>query len=198
MANGTDQLANAFAHHQAGRLQEAEQIYRQILAAEPNNPDALHLLGIIACENGQYEGAIRLLEQALTFRPPGRNRSITWASPAKALEIASARSNATGTAIESCVCRCNEQPRSLRRFAKHVEIALRQTRENSPMKCVDPMWLRRGWKRIGVSFQLPPSHHWHEMSRSLSLDPLPEHCILIDFWKQDPKSSVIPDSTFAV
>ena len=35
-------------HHQAGRLQAAEQIYRQILAVEPNHADAIHLLGVIA------------------------------------------------------------------------------------------------------------------------------------------------------
>jgi SAM-dependent methyltransferase len=37
----------AVAHHQAGRLPEAEALYRQILQAEPNYPDALHFLGIL-------------------------------------------------------------------------------------------------------------------------------------------------------
>ena len=35
-------------HHQAGQLREAEQIYRQVLDIDPNNPEALHLLGVIA------------------------------------------------------------------------------------------------------------------------------------------------------
>jgi len=43
---------------QAGRLETAQQIYRQILAAEPNQADALHLLGLIAYQVGKYAVAI--------------------------------------------------------------------------------------------------------------------------------------------
>ena len=46
------------AHHSAGRLQEAETIYHRVLAAEPDNPDALHLLGVIAHEMGKNELAM--------------------------------------------------------------------------------------------------------------------------------------------
>ncbi len=42
------QLESAQSHHQAGRLAEAEKIYRQILAQQPDNPWALHLLGVLA------------------------------------------------------------------------------------------------------------------------------------------------------
>jgi Tfp pilus assembly protein PilF len=41
-------LQLALQHHQANHLQEAEQIYRQVLEVEPNNSDALHLLGAYA------------------------------------------------------------------------------------------------------------------------------------------------------
>jgi hypothetical protein len=40
MATISEALAMAVQHHQAGRLQAAEQIYRQILAVEPNHADA--------------------------------------------------------------------------------------------------------------------------------------------------------------
>ena len=54
MAEAT--VAQAFAaavqHHQAGRLAQAEQFYRAILANQPNHPDALHLLGVIANQGG--------------------------------------------------------------------------------------------------------------------------------------------------
>src|SRR5437867_1473861 len=43
----------ARAHHQSGRLAEAEAIYRQILAVEPRHADALHLLGVIAHQVGR-------------------------------------------------------------------------------------------------------------------------------------------------
>ena len=39
------EIEQALEHHRAGRLQQAEAIYRQMLRQEPNHPDALHLLG---------------------------------------------------------------------------------------------------------------------------------------------------------
>ena len=38
----------ALGFHEQGRLNEAENIYRQILETAPNNPDILNLLGLIA------------------------------------------------------------------------------------------------------------------------------------------------------
>jgi predicted O-linked N-acetylglucosamine transferase (SPINDLY family) len=57
------------AHHQAGRLNEAERIYRQILAREPGHADALHLLGVIGTQTGRHELAVELIRRALTVRP---------------------------------------------------------------------------------------------------------------------------------
>src|SRR5437879_3079488 len=41
-------LREANQHVDAGRLPDAERLYRQILSREPNNPFALHGLGIVA------------------------------------------------------------------------------------------------------------------------------------------------------
>jgi predicted Zn-dependent protease len=38
----------AVMHHQAGQLAKAEKCYRQVLKAQPNQADAVHLLGVIA------------------------------------------------------------------------------------------------------------------------------------------------------
>ncbi len=46
-------------------MQVAEQIYRQILAVEPNQPDALHLLGVIAFQAGKHEVAVEYIERAI-------------------------------------------------------------------------------------------------------------------------------------
>jgi thioredoxin-like negative regulator of GroEL len=54
-------LAVALQHHQAGRLAEAESIYRQILAVEPRHDDALHLLGDIARQVGRTGMAVDLI-----------------------------------------------------------------------------------------------------------------------------------------
>ncbi len=68
MAEGGD-LKAAFAHHQAGRLGPAESLYRRILAAHPDNSDALHLLGLIAHQSGHNEQAQGLIEKAIRADP---------------------------------------------------------------------------------------------------------------------------------
>jgi tetratricopeptide (TPR) repeat protein len=61
-------IDQALAHHQAGRLQEAEAIYRRILQTQPNDADALHLLGVVAHQVGDHGKAIMLIQQAVTRR----------------------------------------------------------------------------------------------------------------------------------
>jgi len=59
----------ALRHHQAGNLQTAESIYQQILQLEPDNPEALHLLGVSAYQQQHYEKAYTLIRQALAGKP---------------------------------------------------------------------------------------------------------------------------------
>ncbi|MRR53855.1 MAG: tetratricopeptide repeat protein [Deltaproteobacteria bacterium] len=56
-------------HHQAGDLPTAESIYRQILQIDPDNPEALHLLGVSAYQQQHFETAQTLIRQALTRKP---------------------------------------------------------------------------------------------------------------------------------
>ncbi|WP_333700720.1 tetratricopeptide repeat protein, partial [Rivihabitans pingtungensis] len=56
---------SAIAHHQAGRLSQAEMLYRVVLQAMPNHPDANHNLGVIAMQLGQLDQALPLLHTAL-------------------------------------------------------------------------------------------------------------------------------------
>ncbi|SMH45426.1 tetratricopeptide repeat protein [Azospirillum agricola] len=58
-------LTQALAHHQAGRLMEAEQGYRAVLTTDPQHADALHLLGVLALQTGQPATAVELIGQAL-------------------------------------------------------------------------------------------------------------------------------------
>ncbi len=59
----------AVGHHRAGRLAEAEQLYRQILALQPEHVDAMHLLGAIAHQAGRNDDAIDLMRRAIALRP---------------------------------------------------------------------------------------------------------------------------------
>ncbi|MGF6779518.1 tetratricopeptide repeat protein [Paraburkholderia sp. GAS334] len=69
MQNNASLLATALAHHQAGELAEARALYAQILQTEPANPDALHFLGLLACQLGQHDAGLALIEQSITAHP---------------------------------------------------------------------------------------------------------------------------------
>lgn len=62
-------IAQAVELHRASRLPEAEGLYRDVLAIDPHNADALHLLGVIAHQCGQHAAAIELIEQAIAQKP---------------------------------------------------------------------------------------------------------------------------------
>ncbi|MFO1395977.1 MAG: tetratricopeptide repeat protein [Burkholderiales bacterium] len=64
-----DALQQALADHRAGRLDDAERLYRRILAVVPGQFDALHLLGVIAVQRGQLAEGERLIRRALAERP---------------------------------------------------------------------------------------------------------------------------------
>jgi hypothetical protein len=62
-------LARAQAAAQARRFGEAAGICNDVLAASPDNPSALALLGVIAAHTNDPERGIALLENAVTARP---------------------------------------------------------------------------------------------------------------------------------
>lgn len=66
-------LRLALSQHNAGRLSEAERVYRQVLAAAPNHPDALHLLGVVALQRGNLEDAQGLITRAIAAFPEAPN-----------------------------------------------------------------------------------------------------------------------------
>jgi hypothetical protein len=69
MTNTQQQLQQGIQLHQAGNLAAAEQIYKQILMAEPENLPALNLLSTIACQVGNLEVANQLVQFALELNP---------------------------------------------------------------------------------------------------------------------------------
>ena len=71
IAIGTNdpRLAQAFELFGAGRMGDAEGLVRQVLAGDPEQPDALHLLGVIGTETGHADAALPLLEKAVTLAP---------------------------------------------------------------------------------------------------------------------------------
>ena len=59
----------ALQHHQAGRLRQAKELYRQILARQPEHPDAMYNLGVIALQVGRNDIATDLMRRVIAFRP---------------------------------------------------------------------------------------------------------------------------------
>ena len=62
-------LQQAISHHQAARLPEAERLYRAILQAQPQHPDANHNLGILAVQVGKPEAGLPHFKAALEANP---------------------------------------------------------------------------------------------------------------------------------
>jgi tetratricopeptide (TPR) repeat protein len=56
-------------HHRAGKWGEAERLYRQVLASEPGNADALHMLGVLNAQAGNYPAAASLIRRAIALKP---------------------------------------------------------------------------------------------------------------------------------
>lgn len=69
MATLREVLEEAVKLHQAGQLSQAEARYRQVLRADPRQPDALNLLGVIANQVGKPEIAVSYIRQALAVQP---------------------------------------------------------------------------------------------------------------------------------
>jgi predicted O-linked N-acetylglucosamine transferase (SPINDLY family) len=67
--NIEQEMQAALGHHQAGRLAEAEAIYRRVLAQVPEHAGALHLLGILSLQAGNPARAIELIGRAVALEP---------------------------------------------------------------------------------------------------------------------------------
>lgn len=65
----TDLLQSAVAQHRAGRLEEAAVLYRRLLQEQPEDGDALRLLGLLSHQTGESAAGERLIRQALALDP---------------------------------------------------------------------------------------------------------------------------------
>lgn len=62
-------LAHAIEAHRSGQVQQAETLYRQIIAQQPDHPDALQMLGILCSQRGAHTNAEHFLSRAAGLRP---------------------------------------------------------------------------------------------------------------------------------
>lgn len=85
-------MQHALDHHRAGRLAEAEALYRQVLQQQPDHADALHNLGLLAHQVGRHDVALDLIRRALVLCPAAPhyhlNLGQVWLSMGKLDEAA--------------------------------------------------------------------------------------------------------------
>ena len=62
-------LAQAMQCHATGQAADAERLYDEVLSQDPKQPDALHLLGLLAAQDHQFERAQSLIWQAIAAQP---------------------------------------------------------------------------------------------------------------------------------
>jgi tetratricopeptide (TPR) repeat protein len=79
-----DTLQIALQHHQRGRLEDAERLYQAILADQPRHVEALHLLGVVAHQQGDHARAVLLIGSAVSGDP---NNAIYHANLAEAYRM---------------------------------------------------------------------------------------------------------------
>ena len=66
-ASHDPELSAGFHHHEAGRFREAERLYRRVLQRNPNNAEALNLLGALAAQAGHSRDAKDLFAKAVAI-----------------------------------------------------------------------------------------------------------------------------------
>ena len=64
-----DALRRAMAAHQAGKLDEAESLYRSVLSVDAKQYPVLQMLGVLHAQRGNYQEAERQLHAAITLNP---------------------------------------------------------------------------------------------------------------------------------
>ena len=130
-------LSQALEQHTAGRLDEAETLYKQALALQPGDPDAQHYLGVLLHQRGAHEQGLALIEQAAAARP---DTALIWCNLAEvrraagrpeAAEAASRRALALQPGYPEALLNLAAALSELRRFPE-VETAAREALARRP------------------------------------------------------------------
>ena len=95
-----DLMLSALQYHRQGDLQSAEHLYREILNIQPDNADALNLLGVIAFQTRNYELAIQYYKKALSLN---QGHSVIFNNLGNALKLSGHTEDAV-VAFQKAIC----------------------------------------------------------------------------------------------
>ena len=122
-------LKQALAHHEAGRLEEAQALYSRILRDDPENADALHYAGLALYQAGDTERAIASMGRAAERAPANAHFALNFG---QVLEAAGA--------LERAIA-CYRQAVSLDRTstAGYLKLGLALVQSGRPQEALAPL-----------------------------------------------------------
>jgi Flp pilus assembly protein TadD len=138
-------FVDAQVHHRAGRLAEAERLYRQILLDEGPSPEVFYYLGAIAAATGRLEDSEAALRQAVAFNP-------RYAEAHEYLAAVRGQQGRLDEAIASMQQAIALKPHSVEAHFNLGLACLKRARFDEAIAC---------WSRV---VELSPEHveaHWH-------------------------------------
>ena len=68
-----DAVATAMRFYNTGKLKDAKNLAQQIVTARPGNADAHNILGVVKYQEGDTEGGIRSVREAIRLNPTSAN-----------------------------------------------------------------------------------------------------------------------------
>jgi tetratricopeptide (TPR) repeat protein len=138
-------IADAIAHHKAGRLGDAEAAYRGALVISPGHPAITHNLGALAAAQGQHEAALEQFDKVLAAEP---NYASAHYNRAVALQALGRRREA----LQAFSRTCSIEPE---RYDAHRALGFLWLAEGDRGRALDHFGrtyeLRRGEDRIGIA-----------------------------------------------
>jgi protein O-GlcNAc transferase len=150
-----DVLQQAIAHHRAGQLQQAESLYRAMLAAFPNHPDAHHNLGVLARQVGKDLDALPFFKASFATNPSFVQYVESYASALVATDQVQNELASLFGASEYT----------------QLEILSRAIIEQRPDAGI-------AWKMLGVALQLQSKSAMPELCKAVELLPNDPDCHL--------------------
>ena len=127
MASIEEILKQGRAHHQAGRIDLARQHYQQVLAGDPEQPQALHLLGTIAFYEGNDTTAIELVRKAIGINGEVSGFHITLSNVLR-------HTGKTGEALDSIDYALQLKPDSADAHCLHADVLMELNRSDEAIE----------------------------------------------------------------
>lgn len=152
----TQQLESAVDAQRRGEIEAAEAAYRAILDEHPEQPDALHFLGLVRYVQGEAEQAIDLIRRSLAVHPANAAAQNNLGNILKVLDRREEAAHAYMAAIDIDASQADAwnniglMVRAADNFPKAIE-ALRQA------VAVDPAH-PEAWHNLGLTLMLHGEH----------------------------------------